>query len=218
MLANLDAGLRRRARRFMVCRMVKTRKKIKAGKWHEKYLPFVAKSPEMRVEWLVNHLARLKRAQDKGKTGILSPEEIKPYIKLLLEDVSAVGGAKDSVGKDDGLRELLGNIDEDELLLMIDCADIYDIPSLLGLLAEVSPGQAIMALKKVPPLFEKNPLMVMDRVFHAIKENSITLLEDSAEGVLASDDAPENFASNYERFREIMMDEHMLSLLYPKAR
>ena len=214
----MDAGLRRRARRFMVSRMVKTRKNVTAGQWHEKYLPFVAKSPEMQVEWLVNHLARLKRARDKGKTGILSREEITPYIKLLLDDVSAVGGVKGSAGNDNKLRELLGNIDEDELLLMIRCTDIYDIPSLFGLLAEVSQEQAIMAIKKVPPLFEKNPLMVLDRVFHAIKEKSIALLENSATGVLASDDAPENFAANYERFREIMMDEHILSLLYPKAR
>ena len=90
--------------------------------------------------------------------------------------------------------------------MMIRCADIYDVPNLFGLLSDVSLEQAIMAIKKVPPLFEKNPLMVLDRVFHAIKEKSIALLENSAEGVLASDDAPENFASNYERFREIMME------------
>lgn len=213
----MGVELRRRAKKSMADKMVKATNKIPTRKWHENYLPFVAKSPEMQVEWLVNHLARLRMSGAEEKTGILSREEIKPYIKLLLEEVSAVGGASEAAGKDNRLLELLTNISEDDLLLMIECADIYDIPRLFGLLSEVSERQAIMALKKVPPLFEKNPLMVIDRVFHAIKEKSTELLEASAQGVLASDDAPENFSANYERFREIMMDEHILSLLYPKA-
>jgi hypothetical protein len=72
-------------------------------------------------------------------------------------------------------------------------------------------------MKKVPPFYEKNPLFVVDRVFHAIKEKSMELLESAAEEIMRSDDAPRGFTANYERFREIMMDEHILSLLYPKA-
>ena len=218
MQLNLVAELQNCVRESMDSEMDKSTNKATTRKWHENYLPFVAKSPEMQIEWLVNHLARHGRAGTEEKSGILSREEIKPYIKLLLEDVNAVGGADEAGGKDDRLRRLLANIGEDELLLMIECADIYDIPRLFGFLSEVTERQAIMALKKEPPLFEKKPLMVIDRVFHVIKEKSTELLEVSAQGVLASDDAPENFAANYERFREIMMDEHVLSLLYPKAR
>ena len=218
MRLNLVAELQNCVRESMASEMVKSANKVTTRKWHENYLPFVAKSSEMQVEWLVNHLARLGRVGGEEKTGILSREEIKPYIKLLLEDVNAVSGANEAGEKDNRLGKLLANIGEDELLLMIECADIYDIPRLFGFLSEVTERQAIMALKKVPPLFERNPLMVIDRVFHAIKDNSTELLEASAQGVLASGDAPENFVANYERFREIMMDEHVLSLLYPKAR
>lgn len=215
---NLGAELRSCVKKFTVGKMAKTANKVATRRWYDNYLPFVAKSPEMQVEWLVNHLTRLRRAGAEEKTGILSRGEIKPYIKLLLEDVSAVGDAGEAGEKENRLRKLLANIGEDELLLMIECADIYDIPRLFGLLSDVTQRQAIMALKKVPPLFEKNPLMAMDRVFHSIKEKSTELLEASADGVMASDDAPGGFAANYERFREIMMDEHVLSLLYPKAR
>ncbi len=195
--------------------MVKIENKFATGKWHERYLPFVAKSPEMQVEWLTNRLSRLRDTGVEGKTGILSREELNPYIKLLLQDGV---GTTESAQKDSKLSELLAEIEEDELLLLIECADIYDIPRLFKLLSDVNPKQAIMALKKEPPPFEKKPLMVIDRVFHSIKEKSTELLEVSARGVLESDNAPVHFAANYERYKEIMMDEHILSLLYPKAR
>lgn len=187
-------------------------------KWFENYLPFVAKSPEMQMEWLVATLGRLRKAANKDKRGVLSREEITPYIRLLLQN-HVVGTGTGVATDDDGrLAVLLEGIAPDDLLLMIDCTEIYDVPRLFSLLRKISRDQAILAMKKVPPPFEKNPLLVMDRVFHAIKEKSAELLESAAEEVLASTDAPENFAGNYARFREIMMDEHILSLLYPNAR
>jgi hypothetical protein len=50
-----------------------------------------------------------------------------------------------------------------------------------------------------------------------VKEKSPELLERAAEEIMNSPGCPENFADNYKRFREIMMDEHILSMLYPKA-
>jgi hypothetical protein len=115
------------------------------------------------------------------------------------------------------LRALLAEVNESDLVLLIECTDIYDVPRLFGLLAKISREQAVLAMRKVPPLYEKNPLLVVDRVFHAIKEKSTELLESAAAEIMGSGDLPRDFVANYERFREIMMDEHILSLLYPKA-
>jgi hypothetical protein len=100
---------------------------------------------------------------------------------------------------------------------MIECTDIYDVPRLFGLLTKISREQAVLAMRKVTPLYEKNPLLVVDRVFHAIKGKSTELLESAATEIMRSGDLPRDFGANYERFKEIMMDEHILSLLYPKA-
>lgn len=190
---------------------------VVARKWHEKYLPFVAKSSEMQLEWLVDKLSRLRNSGDKEKTGLLSMQELKPYISLLLE--TDFGGKEegniDSV--DDVLSVLLGSVSEKDLLVMVECSDIYHIPKLFGLLNRISREQAVLAMKKVPPLYEKNPLLVIDRVFHVIKGKSTELLEGAAEEIMRSDDVPDGFVANYERFREIMMDEQILRLLYPKA-
>lgn len=190
---------------------------VPGRKWYENYLPFVAKSPEMQLEWLVDKLSRLSNAVDKEKTGLLSREELRPYIKLFLEDNSGGKMPGVSSGAADLLGLLLESVKESDLLLMLECTPIYDVPKLLGLLREISKEQAILAMKKVPPLYEKNPLLVVDRVFHAIKGKSTALLESAAEEIMRSDDRPKDFVANYERFREIMMDEQILGLLYPKA-
>ncbi|MFN2364839.1 MAG: hypothetical protein ABR523_00060, partial [Desulfurivibrionaceae bacterium] len=104
-----------------------------------------------------------------------------------------------------------------DLLLMVECAEIYDIPRLFGLLRTISREQAVLAMTKVPPPYEKNPLLVIDRVFHAVKEKSPEILTLAAEEIMNNENPPKDFVANYERFREIMMDEHILSMLYPKA-
>lgn len=188
-------------------------------RWYEKYLPFVAKSPEMQVEWLKVMLAKLRDSAGVDRTGVLSREEIKPYIRLLLEG-NEIG--RELLDEDERNREqlmnLLAGLGEDNLQLLLECADIYEVPKFIGLLRSCTKELAFAALMKTPPPYEKNPLLIYDRVFQAIREKSAELLEEAAEGVLASREAPDNFAANYERFKEIMLDEHILSLLYPKAK
>lgn len=188
-------------------------------KWYENYLPFVAKSPAIQAEWLAAELSRRRFSEGKGISGVLSREEIRPYIRLFLENCdTGPGGWTGEAGADEGLVALLDGIGEDNLLLIIECAEIYDIPKLFKLLRHPTREQAVIALKKVPPPYEKNPALIIDRVFHAIREKSGKQFEEAAAGVLGSSDAPADFADNYERFKEIMMDEHILGLLYPKAK
>ena len=188
-------------------------------RWYENYLPFVAKSPAIQAEWLAVELSQMRLAGGKEISGVLSREEIKPYIRLFLENCnSGPEGWTGEGGADKEMVVLLEGIGDDNLLLIIECAEIYDIPKLFKLLRYPTREQAVIALKKVPPPYEKNPLLIIDRVFHAIREKSGKQLEAAASLVLASNDAPVNFADNYERFKEIMMDEHILSLLYPKAK
>lgn len=188
-------------------------------KWYENYLPFVAKNPAIQAEWLAEELSRMRLSNGKEISGVLSREEIKPYIRLFLENCDTGAGVwTGEVGADERMVALLNGIGEENILLMIECAEIYDIPKLFKLLHHPTREQAMIALKKVPPPYEKTPLLIIDRVFHAIREKSGQQLEASAAGVLASSDAPADFADNYGRFKEIMMDEHILGLLYPKAK
>ena len=185
-------------------------------KWYEKYLPFVAKSPKIQLKWLATQLARLNSSDAKRNDGIFSREEIKPYIRLFLENSNAGQGYAET-GEDGRMMVLLNSLSEANLLLMMECVDIYDIPKLLSLVPRPTLKMAIIALQKTPPPYEKNPLLAIDRVFLAIKEKSGKLLEESAAAVITNG-APTNFADNFGRFQEIMLDEHILSLLYPKAR
>jgi len=198
--------------------MTRSGKKVPGRKWHKKYLPFVAKSPDTQVEWLVVKLVALRKLGDRDKSGILTREELVPYIRILLANVSEGRGTEELSADDDHLGFFLEEISDENLLLMIECAEIYDVPKLFRILKGISVKQAVVAMKKVPPPFEKNPLLIMDRVFHSIREKSAELLEEAAKEVLASDDAPKNFVANYKRFREIVMDEKILSVMYPKAR
>jgi len=188
-------------------------------RWYEKYLPFVAKSPEMQAQWLAAELSRMLSSDLERLRGVLSREEIRPYVRLFLDGCDAVrGGWGGEEGVDDVVVRLFEAVGEENLRLMVECADIYDIPRLFRFLRNPSVELAIMAMKKIPPPYEKNPLLIIDRVFQAIREKSGKLLEDAAAGVAVHDDAPADFVGNYERFKEIMMDEHVLSMLYPKAK
>jgi len=198
--------------------MKEVKKGLAGRKWYENYLPFVAKSPEMQLEWLVDRLSRLRRSRDnEKKRGLLAREELTPYIGLLLAGNASGKEAGTTSAAGDVLRVLLEGVSNDDLLMMVDCTEIYDVPLLFGLLRKITKEQAVLAMKKVPPLYEKNPLLVIDRVFHAVKEKSPEILESAAEDIVVGSSPPKDFVINYERFREIMMDEHILSLLYPKA-
>ncbi|MBU0676155.1 MAG: hypothetical protein KJ950_16070 [Proteobacteria bacterium] len=190
--------------------------------WYEKYLPFVAKSPEMQYLWLVGRLSKLREADRREKSGTLSRDEITPYVRIFLESARDAGGEQNpgesSLGREN-LAELLKKMDPDLIELMLECTDIYDVPIFFALINRPTKSQAVVALRKVPPPFEKDALLVLDRVFHSIRGKSERLLEEAADEI-AHDPlgSPENFIQNYRRFQEIMMDEQMLGILYPKAR
>ena len=193
-------------------------KKLSGRKWHQKYLPFVAKSPDLQVDWLVVKLVELRESGDRDKTGVLTREELVPYTRILLGNVREGKGAEEDFADNDQLAGFLEEVGDEELLVMVECTEIYDVPKLFRILREISVKQAVVAMKKVPPPYERNPLLIMDRVFHSIREKSVELLEEATRGVLASDDAPDDFADNYERFKEIVLDENILCRMYPKAK
>lgn len=186
-------------------------------KWYENYLPFVAKGPKIQAEWLAGQLSQLSAAEGKEGVGILSRDEIKPYIRLLLEDGNVDQGWSGE-RNNESMVTLIDSMGEKNLLLMIECAEIYDIPKIFNLVRHPTMEMAILAIKKIPPAYEKNPLLIIDRVFHSIREKSEKLLEEAAALVMAGCDAPAHFGDNYARYKEIMMDEHILGLLYPKAK
>ncbi|MBU0484314.1 MAG: hypothetical protein KKB30_07355 [Proteobacteria bacterium] len=190
-------------------------------KWYEKYLPFVARSQEMQFVWLVSALK--KSVNDAGgRQGILTKEEIRPYIRLLLQ-ADGNDFSKGSIflpperGKE-GLAELFAQLDDQVMELMMEAADIYDVPKIIGLAPDPHVGYAVIALKKILPPYEKNAHLVLDRVFHSIHAYSPELLSAAVEKLRESDEVPDHFEPSYERFQEIIKDEQILSSLYPKAR
>ena len=168
-------------------------------KWYEKYLPFVAQSRHMQVEWLVGVIRK----------DVLQLEDITPYVRLLLADV---------VGEDDEpLVMFLKDIDGEVLCRMVQAADIYDVAKLMRLVPEPTVEQAVVALGKEPPPYEKKPELVLDKVFQAIHDRSESLFEEAAVELRKRTDAPAHFDAAYERFQEILADERILSVMYPKA-
>ncbi len=168
-------------------------------KWYEKYLPFVAQSRRMQVEWLVGAIRK----------NVLHLEEITPYVRLLLADVVEE--------YDEPLVMFLKGIDADVLCRMVQAADIYDVAKLMRLVPEPTVEQAVVALCKEPPSYEKKPELVLDKVFQAIHDRSEALFEEAATELRKRADAPAHFDAAYERFQEILADERILSAMYPKA-
>lgn len=168
-------------------------------KWYEAYLPFVARSPGMQIAWL----------EGAVRKGTLSNQEITPYISLLLahegEELAAVKSA-------------FGNLDEPLIEQLLTAAEIYDIPKLFSVIGKPVVRHAVVALQKVPPDYEKNPQLVMDKLFMAVNERSSELLEGAVRIIMAGKDIPESFLAAYERFKEIIEDQKILSALYPRAR
>jgi len=177
-----------------------TPKRSLARKWYDKYLPFVARSPEMQLEWLVNALRK--------KT--LTFQEITPYVRLLLAD--------ENDEKHDLLMDLINGLDQETLERMFSAADIYDAPRLFGLLKKPTESQARIMLKKELPPYDKTPQATLDRVFWSIYGFGEEFMRQVCDGILLSDEAPTYFEQEYKRFLEIVEDEKILSALYPKAR
>ncbi|MHB1184725.1 MAG: hypothetical protein ACYC4A_08520 [Desulfobulbia bacterium] len=171
----------------------------KKRKWYEKYLPFVARSPEMQLRWL----------ESAFKKGVLSPNEVTPYLKLFM--------APDGEGNLARVRGLLSSLNGSLIEKMLGAADIYDVPDLFRCIAEPTVAQAVIAITKSPPPYEKSPELVVDKVFQAVYDCSEELLARAAAKVAGNADKPAHFQEAYERFKEIKEDEKLLSALYPKA-
>lgn len=171
----------------------------KKREWYEKYLPFVARSPEMQLRWL----------ESAFKKGVLSPNEITPYLKLFM--------APDGEGNLARVRGLLYSLNGSLIEKMLGAADIYDVPDLFRCIAEPTVAQAVIAITQSPPPYEKSPELVVDKVFQAVYDCSEELLARAAAEVAGCADKPAHFQEAYERFKEIKEDEKLLSALYPKA-
>lgn len=172
---------------------------VKKRKWYEKYLPFVARSPEMQLRWL----------ESAFRKGALTPREITPYIKLFM--------APDGEGNLARVRGLLHSLSGGVIEKMLGAADIYDVPDLFRCVAEPTVAQAVIAMTKAVPPYEKAPELVVAKVFQAVYDCSEELLAQAAARVAGSAERPAYFQEAYERFKEIKEDEKLLSALYPKA-
>lgn len=176
--------------------------------WSEA-LPFVAKSQEMQIAWL----------EAVFKKGSLAPSEITPYIRLLLmEDVWEPTDQPLLTEQPGGLALLLAEVESEVLTKMVACADFYDLPKLMSVIANPTLEQVMIALRKSPPPYEKKVLLACHRLLQAIQARSPHLLEEAAAQLLGSRVVPEYFAAAYTQFREILLDEEFLSGLYPKAK
>jgi hypothetical protein len=167
-------------------------------RWYEKYLPFIAKSPRMQLDWLIGVFRK----------GSLSPEEITPYIRLLMEEEQ--GG--------EVIRDLFRTLDAWVLTEMLAAADIYDTPNLFRLIPRPTLSQARTALLKRPPPYEKTPGLPRHKIFQAVHDCSEELLAKAVEDMRRQGEVSPDFEEAYERFNEVLMDEKILSSLYPKAR
>ncbi len=190
---------------FLVCLGSVVRNKMSgsenkpARNWLERYFPFVAKSPEMKIHWL----------EGAAMKGVLSREEITPYVRLLLAEHDT---------EQESYRKLFAQLSDEMQIFLLDAADIYDIPKLFRLLPCPGMEHAKVALVKSLPYYEKEKQLIRDRVFYAINDYSGELLEKVVRKLINEERAPEYFQENYERFQEIMEDEEFLLSLYPKSR
>lgn len=177
-------------------------------KLYEHYLPFVARSLGKQVEWLEGSLRMTLESPEGVQT--LSLDEIQPYVRLLLEDEGAERRQQ--------LAAMLAALDEEVVGQMLRAADIYDVSSLFGLLGRPTVGQVMVALGKSPPLYDKSPQMVTDRLFLAVHHKTPTLMEDAVRLMREKGATPTHFEPAYRRFREMLMDEEILTALFPKAK
>ena len=172
----------------------------KNNNWLERCLPFVSKSPEMKIRWLIGVFRK----------GVLSLEEITPYIRLLLAEKS---------GEEQGeLGQAFRQLDEEMQYRFLEAADIYDTPKLFALCPNPTLKHAEIALLKQVPPYEKKTQFILDKIFYAISDYSRELLEQAADMVIREGRVSANFQENYARFQEILQDEEFLLSLYPNAR
>ncbi len=177
-------------------------------RWYEKYLPFVAQSPEKQFVWLKRELLRSIKDQRSGRS--LTLEEIQPYVRLFLED--------DDIERRRELTSLLKDLDSETVGQMLRAADIYDATTLFGLLAQPDVDHVQIVLLKEPPSHEKKPHMITDKLFLAVHNKASEVMESAVESMNKTGETSKQFDEAYTRFKEMLMDEEVLSLLFPKAK
>lgn len=176
--------------------------------WSEA-LPFVALTPERKRAWLLRVLRK----------GHLTDQEIAPYIHLLIEEYqydNIIGGETPGVGSPAENLDI-GNLPREIIMRLLECAEIYDIPILINIIGHLTVDEAVLALRKIPPPYEKRPLEVFDSIFQAIHECDHNLLARARDKMLSHGTIPAHFISVYERFQEILKDKEVLSSLFPQA-
>ncbi|NOX24591.1 MAG: hypothetical protein GXP59_00430 [Deltaproteobacteria bacterium] len=173
-------------------------------------LPFVARSPERKVAWLVGVLNR----------KALTAEEIAPYIHIMLNEYHHAEELDQKAGNGNDCERLAGlfaAIPREIITEIINCTSIYDIPLLLTVIRTITEDEAVLILKKIPPVYEKKPTRVFDLVFQAIHNCGEYLLPQAKIKMRVSGDMPEHFNSIYERFQEILRDKEILSSIFPQS-
>lgn len=169
-------------------------------RWYQKYLPFIARTPEMQVEWLVAE-CRKKR---------LAPQELTPYVRLLFSE--------ENVANEEEMREILAGLPLEMQKDFLRVADIYDVPRIMRLSPALNDALVEIALTKELPPYETKPQKVMDAVLNAVNERSEELLATVAARIMANGVAPQHFAENYERFRAILKDKKFIRRQWPQAK
>ncbi len=176
--------------------------------WSEA-LPFVALTPERKRAWLLRVLRK----------GRLTDQEIAPYIHLLIEEYqydNIIGGGNSAASPKAEILDI-SSLPREIIMRLLECAEIYDIPILINIIAHLTVDEAVLALQKIPPPYEKRPLEVFDRIFQAIHDCDHTLLAKARDKMLSLGTIPDHFISVYERFQEILKDKEVLSALFPQA-
>ncbi len=178
-----------------------SKKKERRGRrWYQNYLPFIARSPEIQVEWLVAECRRKNLAQ----------EELTPYVRLLFSE--------ENVAHEEDLRDILADLASEMQEDFLRVADIYDVPRIIRLIPALNGTLVELALGKELPPYETKPQQVMDRVLNAINDRSESLLSTVAVKIMENGAAPKHFAENYERFRAILEDKEFIRSQWSTAK
>jgi hypothetical protein len=181
-----------------ICEL-KQKEKVRR-RWYQNYLPFIARSPELQVEWLVDECRRKK----------LTREELTPYVRLLFSE--------ENVENEDELRQVLAGLAPTIQEEFMAIADIYDVPRIIRLMPELDATVAAIALTKALPPYETKPQKVMDRVLNAMNDRSPALLQEVAATIMANGAAPRHFGENYDRFRAILADKEFIRSQWPNTK
>lgn len=170
-------------------------------RWYENYLPFVARSPERQVEWLVAAFRK----------GALTREEVTPYIKLLLTSEEEEYLAD--------LEVIINRLERRTIDQLLESSDIYDTPKLFRILKAPTVEQGVIVMRKTPPPYEKDRFLVLNKVFQSVYDCSQDLMEKAVAIIRAAkEEKPAYFEEACEKFQEVLKDQELLSALYPKAR